>query len=364
MPLAVASGWDTETVSTRCEGFAVAGCDTSKMALNKKAQAIMLQSEIKLIIDKKLGKFAIYNKKKDHLRGVIAEVLGVKNPAMEYVNFDKKMMYNKGVVCEGWPTQMKFIKPSDLGSATKPRRSLCDDWVEGRCYFWKLSPEEHNAWKASYNAKMKSREIPPKIRQPRSDAGKPRKKPAKESEEAVNNVDMDSGHDEDASTDDTGAETAGDIGNVDVKMHDNTSVPDATASSAVKAAKPKKKEGKSRRTTSKKKEKAAAAVSKAQKEAGLKKGKSKAVDTDPAPPSADTRPKARKKTKTMDSPLPPSIPPTASIPTPTEPPPDPSPTVISAPTESLPPQISASPIAPVITPVLGLNEEDSRLRTV
>ncbi|KAK1231529.1 hypothetical protein PQX77_005361 [Marasmius sp. AFHP31] len=336
MPLAVTGGWNTERVGTRCEGFAIAGCDTSKMASSKKTRALLLRNEIKLVIDRKLS-----------------EILGVEDPAMEYVNFDKKMTYDKGIVIEGWPIP-KFAKPSDLGSCEETLRRVRDNWVEGRCHFKKLSPEEHAAWRKAYDDKVKTGEVAPKVRQTQSDAGKPRKKPGNGSKDATGDVEMKDADADDDDADDAGdaGDAVGDMGNADIEMTDGTRAPDSTSapdkqvSSSVKAAKSKKKESKTGAKTTKKREtKAAVAGSKAQKEAQWKKGKSKEGDTHPDP-TVKERPKPRKKGSTTvatdgNATTPPVLPST------------------TASTSSEPSAAPTSSNSPAMT--LPLNEEDARI---
>ncbi|KAJ8087332.1 hypothetical protein PM082_006162 [Marasmius tenuissimus] len=340
MPLAVAGGWKTERVGTCCEAFAITGCDTSRMAKNKAEEALLLRNKITLIINNKL-----------------AEVLGIDEPAMEYVNFDKKMTYDRGVVCEGWPLP-KFVKLSDIGSCTTTLRQVRDDWVEGRCRFRKLSPEEHVAWKKAHDEEVKNKEIEPKIRRTRQDAGTKRTKPHTASSETadVEMENVENEEDDGSVLDNDGgvqdgvgvAATIGDLGNADVEMEDGTSTSSPAASLSVKAAKAKKKASKSGANKAKeKKEKAEAAASThwvqkkhnsrvtAQKQA---KVQAKESATHPAP-TAKACPKPQKKTRPADSgDAEPAIPPPIISPTESLPPP------IS---ESLPPPISKSPPPPI-----------------
>ncbi|KAL0064031.1 hypothetical protein AAF712_008997, partial [Marasmius tenuissimus] len=251
-----------------------------------------------------------------------------------------------------------------------------DDWVEGHCRFRKLSLEEHVAWKKAYNEKVKNKEIEPKIRKTRKDAGTKRTKPHAASSETAD-VEMENVEDEEddgSVLDNDGgvqdgvgvAATIGDLGNADVEMEDGTSTSGPAASSSFKAAKAKKKASKSGANKAKeKKEKAEAAASTAQKRA---KVQAKESATHPAP-TAKARPKPQKKTRPADSgDAEPAIPPPIISPTESLPPP------IS---ESLPPPISESPPPPIFelppppisvssnTPVAPqLTEEDARVKAL
>ncbi|KAL0061715.1 hypothetical protein AAF712_011432 [Marasmius tenuissimus] len=387
MPLAVTGGWDTETVGTHCEGFAIAGCDTSKMATSKRAWGLLLRNEIKLVIDRKLS-----------------EVLGVRNPTMEYINFDKKMTYDRGIVCEGWPLE-KFAKPSDLGSAPELLERLRNAWLDGSCCFRKLSPEEHSEWRKAYDAKVKTGVIQPKKRRTQKDAGTKRKKPAGESKKAavVDSENVDDGDDTQSGEDEEdGVQTdedevdgvqsagdeaqavveaegfgvgeavgeaaaAGDWENVDIEMGGATEELGTAGQSSVKASKTKKKDGKSGAKITKKEKKAAAAASKARKEAAVKKGKSNNIATHPDPPVKE-RPKPQKRAKAavstnadptvpLDSPS--NIPPSTD---PLGPPPASTSVATSTPTVHSPGPSSMPSRG--TTAVAELSEEDARLKAL
>ncbi|KAL0571869.1 hypothetical protein V5O48_010089 [Marasmius crinis-equi] len=275
MPFAIRGGWDTEKVGARCEAFAVAGLEIANLAKTSRDKAILLRAEIRMI-----------------LRRMLAEILGIATPKMEFKQFDHLITRRFGVVLEGWPLP-KFANPSELGSALEPLGKLKDALVDGTCRFRKLSDAEYTKWLNDHEQDARPG------RKQRSDAGVargPRKKATKQPDD-----DEEDGEDDgeeqgdDANEIDLGFEAGGDeeddavtiamskVGKSKSKSKAEKSKSKAETSKTT-SKDVKKKEAKAKEAKEKAAKKASTSRTDAHVESGVpgagKKRKGKAVERD------------------------------------------------------------------------------------
>jgi hypothetical protein len=87
-----------------------------------------------------------------------------------YVNFERKFIYEKSINIQGWPEHVPFGDPGHISSIST-LQEIEEKVRTGRCKFYKMSPEEWQAERMRIGALP-----PPAARQRRSDAGKKRSK--------------------------------------------------------------------------------------------------------------------------------------------------------------------------------------------
>ncbi|KIY43037.1 hypothetical protein FISHEDRAFT_12938, partial [Fistulina hepatica ATCC 64428] len=90
---------------------------------------------------------------------------------MEYVQYERKIVQDLGVVLEGWPLEEPLTRPSALGSSLGKLETLRNALLMGTCKFRKISAEEKAQRYQEWRAKIASGEIVDKPRRERSDKG-------------------------------------------------------------------------------------------------------------------------------------------------------------------------------------------------
>ncbi|KAG2029537.1 hypothetical protein BDR03DRAFT_845642, partial [Suillus americanus] len=100
---------------------------------------------------------------------------GEKDIAMNYNNYDTAIVEMYAVRLVGWPTDVNFISPSNIGTVGEIWK--LHDALKGRtCYWTVLMPAEVKAHTAKLNARHSAGEVVWHPRKKRSDAGKSRKR--------------------------------------------------------------------------------------------------------------------------------------------------------------------------------------------
>ena len=94
---------------------------------------------------------------------------------MQYVHYEEEIVLKRGVKLVGW-TYDNIVNPSTLSSAIQPLRNLRDAIKQGQCHFRRLSPQEVNNFKATYEDKVRQGQIVRRQRKPRKDKGVRRRK--------------------------------------------------------------------------------------------------------------------------------------------------------------------------------------------
>ncbi|KAJ6600156.1 hypothetical protein B0H10DRAFT_2322439 [Mycena sp. CBHHK59/15] len=157
MPLAVGRKWDTGSVGTKIEAFAVAGCDTLNLLRTNGQCVAWVKAEIRDMV----------------LSGLVE--VSKKQLKMEYVHYREDIVVKHGLELIRW-TADKFVSPSELSSSLHVLGKLRDALKEGTCKWVKLSPAEHQARKDAWKADVADGKVVPKARNPRSDIGTKRKR--------------------------------------------------------------------------------------------------------------------------------------------------------------------------------------------
>ncbi|KAJ8095931.1 hypothetical protein PM082_015152 [Marasmius tenuissimus] len=131
-------GWNTATIGKKVEALAVAGCNPTKLIQNLAEQVDALKKELAQLIQEALDKACT-----------------TTNQAMHYKRFDKLITLRYSIVCEGWPKELPFQKPSSFGRNNESLFLLHDAWQDGVAVFRKLDDEEFEAWKAAHAGKKR-----------------------------------------------------------------------------------------------------------------------------------------------------------------------------------------------------------------
>ncbi|KAK1227506.1 hypothetical protein PQX77_009482 [Marasmius sp. AFHP31] len=153
----IVRGWNTATIGKKVEALAVAGCDPTKLIQNQAEQADALKKELAQLIQEALD-----------------EACSTTNQAMHYERFDTLVTLRYGVVCEGWPKDLPFQKPSSFGGNNESLFQLRDAWRDGNTVFRKLSKEELADWKLARAKGIEEGTVVLKQRKKRRDAGQKR----------------------------------------------------------------------------------------------------------------------------------------------------------------------------------------------
>ncbi|KAJ6568720.1 hypothetical protein B0H19DRAFT_1065529 [Mycena capillaripes] len=136
MKIACRPKWDTYTVGTKLEAFAVAGCDPLNLLRTSKQKADFLKREIR-----------------DLLRQNLVGITGDENAEMEYVRYEEKIVHSRGVKLVGW-TAPHFVNPSELSTSLPPLQELHHAIKTGTCCFVKLTPQERQERIENYNEEI------------------------------------------------------------------------------------------------------------------------------------------------------------------------------------------------------------------
>ncbi|KAJ7853295.1 hypothetical protein B0H14DRAFT_3450278 [Mycena olivaceomarginata] len=158
MEVATRKKWVTGEVGMKLEAFAIAGCDPANMLRTSKQKADWMKGEIRVLLKKSL-----------------ADVSKVPDARMAYTWPEEDVVQRYGVVLEGW-TAGKFVDPSDLSTSLTVLRTLLDALKSGECAFRKLGPVEAANRQKKWEEDVAAGRVVAKHRQPRCDAGIPRKR--------------------------------------------------------------------------------------------------------------------------------------------------------------------------------------------
>lgn len=107
--------------------------------------------------------------------GIITED---ESAQMEWKHYWQKVVAHHKVAIEGWPDNIPFKNLSEASSALHELKSLLEQWQDGRIHWKKLTDEEAERLFEEHRAQGK---VPEATRRTRSDRGKKRKRPSKES---------------------------------------------------------------------------------------------------------------------------------------------------------------------------------------
>lgn len=121
---------------------------------------------------------------------------------MKYVNYEEDVVHQYGIELIGW-TSEKWCNPSKLSSSLTVLRELAAALKSDECKFVKLKPAEVKARIAQHEADIAAGIISGKHRNPRSDIGKKRKRPAADDDDDDNEPDHEDRPAEDQPEDDS-----------------------------------------------------------------------------------------------------------------------------------------------------------------
>lgn len=94
---------------------------------------------------------------------------------MNYANYDTAMMQELGVRLTGWPIDLKFANPSEIGTVGEVRK-LRDALKSGQCHWQKLTRLQIADHVADLQRRREAGQTVGKPRKKRSDAGTSRKR--------------------------------------------------------------------------------------------------------------------------------------------------------------------------------------------
>jgi hypothetical protein len=94
---------------------------------------------------------------------------------MNYANYDTAMMQELGVRLTGWPNDLKFANPSEIGTVGEVRK-LRDALKSGQCHWQKLTRLQIADHVADLQRRREAGQTVGKPRKKRSDAGTSRKR--------------------------------------------------------------------------------------------------------------------------------------------------------------------------------------------
>ncbi|KAJ7164604.1 hypothetical protein C8R43DRAFT_946420 [Mycena crocata] len=166
MPLAVGKRWVTNTVGTKLEAFAVAGCDVLGLLRTSRQKADFLKARIRDFIAQK-----------------IIAITKDENATMQYVWYEEDVVQRYSIKLVGW-TYPELVNPSELSTSLPGLQALHDALKNDTCKFVKLNKEQLAARKESWLADVAAGRIERKHRDERSDKGTKRKRTEDDEEEA------------------------------------------------------------------------------------------------------------------------------------------------------------------------------------
>ena len=112
---------------------------------------------------------------------------------MEYKNYHQVIVLGCAVELIGWP-HSKLKSPSSLGNSLPVFLKILDALDSGSCRFRELTQDEVVAMDNVYKAKVATGELPgAKLRKIRSDAGKPKRKRVRGSDQSESSPSESSG---------------------------------------------------------------------------------------------------------------------------------------------------------------------------
>ncbi|KAK1233846.1 hypothetical protein PQX77_002973 [Marasmius sp. AFHP31] len=160
----------------RADSYLRSSVDGTPQQLARRSKLSQLQAAILQYIPELIKNLANQTDAlKKELTQLIQEALdkacSTTNQAMHYERFDTLITLRYGVVCEGWPKELPFQKPSAFGGNNESLFQLRDAWRDGAAVFRRLNNEELAAWKAARSKGIEDGTIVPKARKKRRDAG-------------------------------------------------------------------------------------------------------------------------------------------------------------------------------------------------
>jgi hypothetical protein len=94
---------------------------------------------------------------------------------MNYVNYERAIMEGLAAMLVGWPADLKFANPSEIGTVSEIRK-LRDRLKSGQCHWVKMSQSQLREHAAKLEALREAGQTIGKPRKKRSDAGTSRKR--------------------------------------------------------------------------------------------------------------------------------------------------------------------------------------------
>ncbi|KIY47939.1 hypothetical protein FISHEDRAFT_74160 [Fistulina hepatica ATCC 64428] len=101
----------------------------------------------------------------------LVKASGVETANMEYVQYERKIVQDLGIVLEGWPLEEPLTRPSALGSLLGKLEKLRNALIEGTCNFHKISAKEKAQRYQEWCGRIASGEVIEKLRKEQSDKG-------------------------------------------------------------------------------------------------------------------------------------------------------------------------------------------------
>lgn len=96
---------------------------------------------------------------------------------MNYANYETVIVEALGARLLGWPSNVRFANPSDIGTVGEIR-TLRDHLKSGHCHWKKLTRAELDEHAADLQSRREAGQTVGKPRKKRSDAGTKRKRPS------------------------------------------------------------------------------------------------------------------------------------------------------------------------------------------
>lgn len=122
-----------------------------------------------------LSKYGLIFSLRWNAKTPVGNVLGNKKAKMNYVNYQKAIMQDLGVMLRGWPDDVKFANPSEIGTVGEIRR-LRGHLKSGQCHWVKMTPSQIKEHAAKLESLREAGQAVGKPRKKRSDAGTSRKR--------------------------------------------------------------------------------------------------------------------------------------------------------------------------------------------
>ncbi|KIY45338.1 hypothetical protein FISHEDRAFT_76522 [Fistulina hepatica ATCC 64428] len=145
--------WDTSQLGYKMQAFAQAGCDVANLTRSAHEKAQFLKGEIVRLVNQAL-----------------VDITQDTNASMQYVQYERNIVYKRSVVLEGWPHD-KLVQPSRMGNSIGQLERIRDALRSGTCYFRKIDKQEREERYRDYKKKVASGEIKTRPRKARSDKG-------------------------------------------------------------------------------------------------------------------------------------------------------------------------------------------------